>query len=105
LKYLQIEKADFFGESFGGIVAMLIATRHPTLVRRVAIYGTALRNKAEVTRRNLWRLLRNLRPIIAVSSTNAKPTSGSHRIRHSGPSCSPNQARCRWRGRVSPPRR
>jgi pimeloyl-ACP methyl ester carboxylesterase len=50
LKYLRIEKADFFGESFGGIVAMLIAARHPTFVRRVAIYGTTLRNKAEVTR-------------------------------------------------------
>jgi pimeloyl-ACP methyl ester carboxylesterase len=50
LKYLQIDKADFFGESFGGIVAMLIATRHPALVRRVAVYGTALRKKAEVTR-------------------------------------------------------
>jgi pimeloyl-ACP methyl ester carboxylesterase len=50
LKYLQIEKADFFGESFGGIVAMLIAARHPELVRRVAIYGTMLGDRAEVTR-------------------------------------------------------
>ena len=50
LQHLQIGKADFFGESFGGIVAMLIAARHPELVRRVAIYGTMLGNRAEVTR-------------------------------------------------------
>jgi pimeloyl-ACP methyl ester carboxylesterase len=50
LKYLQIEKADLFGESFGGIVAMLIAARHPGIVRRVAIYGTMLGNRSEVSR-------------------------------------------------------
>jgi len=32
------------------IVAMLIAARHPELVRRVAIYGTALGDRVEVTR-------------------------------------------------------
>lgn len=50
LKFLHIERADFFGESFGGIIAMLIAARHPDLVDRVAIYGTMLGKRSEVTR-------------------------------------------------------
>ncbi len=40
LKHLQIDQADFFGESFGGITAMLIAIRRPELVRRVVTYGS-----------------------------------------------------------------
>lgn len=39
LKYLGISKADFFGHSFGGATAVLIAVRHPELVGRVATYG------------------------------------------------------------------
>jgi pimeloyl-ACP methyl ester carboxylesterase len=50
LKHLRIERADFFGESFGGIVALLMAVRHPELVRRVALYAAALGKFQEVTR-------------------------------------------------------
>jgi pimeloyl-ACP methyl ester carboxylesterase len=39
LKYLEISKADFFGESYGGDAAATIAVRYPELVRRVATYG------------------------------------------------------------------
>ena len=39
LKYLGIAKADFFGESYGGATATLIAVRHPEIVGRVATYG------------------------------------------------------------------
>jgi pimeloyl-ACP methyl ester carboxylesterase len=39
LQYLGIAKADFFGESYGGAAAMMIALRHPELVGRVATYG------------------------------------------------------------------
>jgi pimeloyl-ACP methyl ester carboxylesterase len=39
LKHLGISKADFFGESYGGGTAMLIALRYPQLVGRVATYG------------------------------------------------------------------
>jgi pimeloyl-ACP methyl ester carboxylesterase len=39
LKYLGISKADFFGESYGGGTAMLIAIGCPELVGRVATYG------------------------------------------------------------------
>ena len=39
LKHLGISKADFFGESFGGVIATMIAVRYPELVRRVATYG------------------------------------------------------------------
>ena len=40
LKHLQIEQADFLGECVGGIVATMIAIRHPGFVGRVATYGS-----------------------------------------------------------------
>ncbi len=36
LKHLQIDQADFFGESRGGITAILIAIRHPELTKNAA---------------------------------------------------------------------
>lgn len=39
LQYLGISKADFFGESFGGVIATTIAVRCPELVHRVATYA------------------------------------------------------------------
>jgi|SRR6516165_4230471 pimeloyl-ACP methyl ester carboxylesterase len=38
LKHLQVEQADFFGDSFGGTIAVMMAVRHPKLVRRVFSY-------------------------------------------------------------------
>jgi pimeloyl-ACP methyl ester carboxylesterase len=43
LRYLHIDQADFFGESMGGALALLMAVRHPSLVRRVATYGADFR--------------------------------------------------------------
>ncbi|HEX9510037.1 MAG TPA: alpha/beta hydrolase [Puia sp.] len=40
LKHLGIRRADLFGECVGGIVAMMIAIRHPGLVDRVVTYGS-----------------------------------------------------------------
>jgi pimeloyl-ACP methyl ester carboxylesterase len=42
LKHLKIEQADFFGDSFGGTIAVTLAVRHPGLVRRVVSYGSPL---------------------------------------------------------------
>jgi pimeloyl-ACP methyl ester carboxylesterase len=42
LKDLKIEQADFFGDSFGGTIAVMMAVRHPKLVRRVVSYGGSL---------------------------------------------------------------
>jgi pimeloyl-ACP methyl ester carboxylesterase len=42
MKHLGIRQADFFGESFGGTVSVLIALRHPELVRRVVTYASHL---------------------------------------------------------------
>jgi pimeloyl-ACP methyl ester carboxylesterase len=39
LKYLGIPKADFFGESYGGATATMIAVRYPELVGRVVTCG------------------------------------------------------------------
>jgi pimeloyl-ACP methyl ester carboxylesterase len=42
LKHLKIEEADFFGDSFGGTIAVMMAVRHPHLVRRVVSHGGSL---------------------------------------------------------------
>lgn len=42
LKYLKIEQADFFGDSFGGTIAVMMAVRHSELVRRVVSHGGSL---------------------------------------------------------------
>jgi pimeloyl-ACP methyl ester carboxylesterase len=39
LRYLGISKADFFGESYGGNTAAMIAIRYPDLVGRVVTYA------------------------------------------------------------------
>jgi pimeloyl-ACP methyl ester carboxylesterase len=35
LEHLKVEQADFFGDSFGGTIAVMMAVRHPQVVRRV----------------------------------------------------------------------
>jgi pimeloyl-ACP methyl ester carboxylesterase len=40
MRHLKIERANFFGWSYGGLISMLIAMRHPELVGRVATYGS-----------------------------------------------------------------
>jgi pimeloyl-ACP methyl ester carboxylesterase len=40
LKHLRIEQADFLGECVGGVVAILVAIRHPELVGRVVTFGS-----------------------------------------------------------------
>ena len=57
LKYLGISKADFFGESFGGVIATMIAVHCPELVGRVATWGATfgppqIAVKPEVLRTN-----------------------------------------------------
>lgn len=47
LKHLGIAQADFFGESYGGAIATLIALRHPALVGRIATYGAKFGPTAE----------------------------------------------------------
>jgi pimeloyl-ACP methyl ester carboxylesterase len=42
LKCLKIEQADFFGDSFGGAMAMMMAVRHPGLAGRVVCHGGSL---------------------------------------------------------------
>jgi pimeloyl-ACP methyl ester carboxylesterase len=42
LKHLKIEQADFFGDSLGGTIAVMMAVRHPQLVRRVVSHGGSL---------------------------------------------------------------
>jgi pimeloyl-ACP methyl ester carboxylesterase len=58
LKYLGISKADFFGESFGGVIATMIAVHYPEFVGRVATYAATfgapqIAVKQEILRPNL----------------------------------------------------
>jgi pimeloyl-ACP methyl ester carboxylesterase len=41
LRQLKVANADFFGYSMGGAIALRVALKHPDLVRRVVIIGTA----------------------------------------------------------------
>lgn len=41
LDHLEIGKVDLLGDCVGGVIAMLLATRHPERVRRVVTYGSA----------------------------------------------------------------
>ena len=50
LDYLGIEKADFLGESFGGVLATLISIRYPELVDRVATYGATFAGPLEAVK-------------------------------------------------------
>jgi pimeloyl-ACP methyl ester carboxylesterase len=57
LKYLKIEKADFFGFSNGGNTTMQIAIRYPNLVRKIVL-GSAL-FKRDGMYQQFWESLNN----------------------------------------------
>src|SRR5579885_84693 len=40
VRHLGIERANFFGWRYGGLISLLIAMHHPELVDRIATYGT-----------------------------------------------------------------
>ena len=44
LNHLKVTKADIFGYSLGGTVALAISIRRPELVRKLAIYGSCAGN-------------------------------------------------------------
>ncbi len=48
LRQLKIKNAEVFGYSMGGSIALGIALKHPDLVRKVAIFGTAYSNEGMV---------------------------------------------------------
>ncbi|MEX0723147.1 MAG: alpha/beta fold hydrolase [Gracilimonas sp.] len=49
----EIEKADFFGYSMGGYVAMYIARNHPQKAARIASLGTVLKWSSDVSEREV----------------------------------------------------
>jgi len=42
MDHLKIEKANFFGQSDGGIIATILAMNHPEKVNRIAVFGINL---------------------------------------------------------------
>jgi len=49
LKQIEVDSADFFGWSMGGGVALQIALKHPEMVRKVAVSGTAFFAEGQIT--------------------------------------------------------
>jgi pimeloyl-ACP methyl ester carboxylesterase len=43
LRHLKVERADFFGYSNGGSIALQVAIRHPALVRKLVVASTMFR--------------------------------------------------------------
>ena len=54
LDYLGIDRADFFGVSFGGVIATLIAVRHPAKVNRVITYAATFGKPQDSLRPELF---------------------------------------------------
>jgi len=50
IEHLDLGPVDVFGESFGGIPSMLLAIRHPRLVRKVATYASPLGDRRKYAR-------------------------------------------------------
>ncbi|HEV8290706.1 MAG TPA: alpha/beta hydrolase, partial [Tepidisphaeraceae bacterium] len=44
LKYLNVEKADFYGYSNGGNIAMQMAIRHPEMVRKLVVMSAMFKS-------------------------------------------------------------
>lgn len=60
LKHLKIERADVFGYSMGGNVALALTIRHPGLVNRVAINGSHAGKMADAYEPATYEQFKNL---------------------------------------------
>jgi len=57
MQYLKIERADFFGYSNGGSIALQIAVRHPSLVRKLVVASAMF--KRDGLYPEFWESMRN----------------------------------------------
>jgi pimeloyl-ACP methyl ester carboxylesterase len=78
LKYLHIDKADLFGFSNGGTIALQVAIRHPEVVRKLVV-ASALFNRAGADPA-FWQFMDNAR-LENMPRNSRKPTSPSRRSR------------------------
>lgn len=62
LRRLHVEAADVLGWSDGGILGLILAVRHPTLVRRLAVSGANVRPGREAITPAMLDRLRRYRP-------------------------------------------
>jgi pimeloyl-ACP methyl ester carboxylesterase len=60
LRYLKIEKADFFGYSNGGSIALQIAIRHPNLVRKLIVASAMY--KRDGLYPEFWEMMKHATP-------------------------------------------
>jgi pimeloyl-ACP methyl ester carboxylesterase len=61
LRYLRIEKADFFGFSNGGSIALQIAIRHPKLVRKLVVASAMFKRDGPPP--GFWESMRHATPL------------------------------------------
>jgi pimeloyl-ACP methyl ester carboxylesterase len=60
LSHLRIERADVFGYSMGGFVALALAIRHPDMVGKVALNGSNFRKAEEAFEPATFKQMQNL---------------------------------------------
>lgn len=60
LRYLKIEKADFFGYSNGGSIALQVAIRHPNLVRKLIVASAMY--KRDGLYPEFWEMMKHATP-------------------------------------------
>lgn len=60
LQYLKIERADFFGYSNGGSIALQIAIRHPNLVRKLVVAAAMF--KRDGLYPEFWEMMKHATP-------------------------------------------
>ncbi len=60
LSQLKIERADVFGYSMGGIVALALAIKHPDAVGKIAVNGSSFRSVEEAFEPANFQQMRNL---------------------------------------------
>ena len=60
LRYLKVERADFFGYSNGGSVALQLAIRHPELVRKLVVASAMFRRDGLYP--EFWESMRHATP-------------------------------------------
>lgn len=101
LHELKIERADFFGYSMGGVVALGVAIRHPSLVRKLAINGSYFGSVEAAFEPESFKQFRNL-PADSRDQCSKPRMTGSHPTRRNGPPWSPRSRRRAWSSRALP---
>ena len=103
LKELKIERADFFGYSMGGTVALGVAIRHPGLVRKLAVNGSHFSSMEDAYEPEAFKQFMSL-PANFATHLESSLRQGRPRPEADGPPWSPRSRRWGWSPKASPAR-